>query len=109
MGSHTDEDRKQFSFDDTEPAEMREGSVLFYTGALYHGGGPNQSDEVRWGLNITYNVAWLRQEENQYLTIPREVAREFDEDLQRLVGYRSAEWLDIGADVVGMLSFERLP
>ncbi|MDH3705198.1 MAG: phytanoyl-CoA dioxygenase family protein [Acidimicrobiia bacterium] len=87
VGSHTDEDRKQFTFDHTEPAEMRRGSVLFYTGALYHGGGPNRSDVVRWGLNITYNVAWLRQEENQYLSTPLEVARELDEDLLRVMGY----------------------
>ena len=26
-----------------EPAEMPAGSVLFYTGALYHGGGANRS------------------------------------------------------------------
>ena len=32
-----------------------------------HGGGANRSDAVRAGINITYNVAWLRQEENQYL------------------------------------------
>ena len=30
---------------------------------------------VRRGLNITYNVAWLRQEENQYLRVPLDVAR----------------------------------
>ena len=26
------------------------------------------------GLNITYNVGWLRQEENQYLSVPHDVA-----------------------------------
>ena len=50
--------------------------MLFYTGALYHGGGANRSDEVRYGLNITYAVGWLRQEENQYLSVPPDVARD---------------------------------
>lgn len=86
-GSHKLEDRLEFSLEDSVPAEMSKGSVLFYTGAVYHGGGPNTTDETRVGINITYNVAWLRQEENQYLTVPREIAAELDEDLQRLMGY----------------------
>ena len=49
---------------------MPRGSVLFYSGSVYHGGGANRSDATRIGLNITYNVAWLRQEENQYLSVP---------------------------------------
>jgi len=86
-GSNRFEDRKQFGNDDTEPAEMEAGSVLFYTGSLYHGGGANRSDAVRFGLNITYAVAWLRQEENQYLSVPREIARDLPVPLLRLMGY----------------------
>ena len=86
-GSHRFADRLEFGEADTEPAEMEAGSVLLYTGALYHGGGANRSDAVRCGLNVTYNLAWLRQEENQYLSCPPEVARELPEDLLRLMGY----------------------
>jgi ectoine hydroxylase-related dioxygenase (phytanoyl-CoA dioxygenase family) len=86
-GSNHLEDGRRFTEADTIPAEMPRGSVLVYTGALYHGGGANRSDQVRCGINITYNVSWLRQEENQYLSVPIEVARTFDEDLQRLMGY----------------------
>jgi hypothetical protein len=86
-GSHRKEDRLEFQEADTEPAEMSAGSVLFYTGALYHGGGANRSDATRIGLNLTYNVAWLRQEENQYLSVPREVASQLPEKLLRLMGY----------------------
>src|SRR5690606_37496964 len=66
-GSHRFADRLSFTEADTAPAEMPAGSVLFYTGSLYHGGGANRSDATRIGVNITYAVAWLRQEENQYL------------------------------------------
>src|SRR5262245_19779473 len=66
-GSHRLEDRREFGQADTVPAEMPAGSVLFYTGSLYHGAGANRSGDTRFGPNITYAVSWLRQEENQYL------------------------------------------
>ena len=86
-GSHQAADRGHYVEADSVPAEMTRGSALFYTGAVYHGGGANRSDHVRTGLNITYNRAWLRQEENQYLSVPREVAETLPEDLLRLMGY----------------------
>ncbi len=86
-GSHRLEDRREFREHDTVPAEMPAGSVLFYTGSLYHGAGANRSDGTRFGLNITYAVSWLRQEENQYLSVPVEIARTLPEPLLRLMGY----------------------
>jgi ectoine hydroxylase-related dioxygenase (phytanoyl-CoA dioxygenase family) len=86
-GSHRLEGRREFTQADTVPAEMPAGSVLFYTGSLYHGAGANRSDEVRYGLNITYAVSWLRQEENQYLSVPADVARGLPDSLLRLMGY----------------------
>ena len=87
-GSHLLEDKLQFEQKDTIPAEMSQGSVLVYSGAVYHGGGENESDAHRLGLNVTYAVGWLRQEENQYLTVPREQARELPDDLLKLMGYQ---------------------
>ena len=55
---------------------------------LLHGGGANTSDGVRQGVNITYAVGWVRQEENQFLACPPEVARELDDDLLRMMGYQ---------------------
>jgi ectoine hydroxylase-related dioxygenase (phytanoyl-CoA dioxygenase family) len=86
-GSNHFDDRLEFGEADTEPAEMARGSVLFYTGSLYHGGGANRSQDARYGVNITYNASWLRQEENQYLSVPLEVARTLPVDLLRLIGY----------------------
>jgi ectoine hydroxylase-related dioxygenase (phytanoyl-CoA dioxygenase family) len=82
---------------------MGRGSVLFYSGSVYHGGGANRSEETRLGLNITYNVAWLRQEENQYLSCPREVAETLPTDLLRLMGY------DRGAYALGYIDDLRDP
>ena len=64
------------------------GSVVFYTGSLYHGGGANRSDHVRYGLNLTYTLGWLRQEENQYLSVPHDVARTLPDSLLKLIGYQ---------------------
>ena len=75
---------------ETEPAEMKAGSVLLYTGALYHGAGPNSTESVRIGLTIQYTLGWLRQEENQYVGNSSEVLNELSEDLLRLMGYKGA-------------------
>jgi len=91
------------SIDESVPAEMTKGSCLLYTGKVYHGGGANQSDDVRVGLNVTYNVGWLRQEENQYLSVPREIAEALDDDLLKLMGYR------IGAYALGYIDDIRDP
>jgi ectoine hydroxylase-related dioxygenase (phytanoyl-CoA dioxygenase family) len=72
---------------DAVPAEMPRGSVVLYSGRTVHGGGENRSDATRVGVNVDYVLGWLRQEENQYLACPPEVARDLPEDLQRLVGY----------------------
>lgn len=68
-------------------AEMRAGSVLIYTGGVFHGGGANVSDGDRIGLNITYTLGWLRQEENQYLACPPDIARGLLPELQAVLGY----------------------
>ena len=69
------------------PAEMKKGSVLIYTGKIYHGAGANQTDKVRQAIIINYAVGWVRQEENQYLA-PPEVARTLPDDLLKLMGYQ---------------------
>lgn len=68
-------------------AQMPAGSVLIYSGGVFHGGGANVSNGDRIGINITYTLGWLRQEENQYFSCPPEIAREFEPDLQEMLGY----------------------
>jgi ectoine hydroxylase-related dioxygenase (phytanoyl-CoA dioxygenase family) len=68
-------------------AEMKAGSVLVYSGGVFHGGGANVSNGDRIGINITYTLGWLRQEENQYLSCPPEIAKTLSPELQALIGY----------------------
>ena len=84
-----------FTLKDTVAAEMKKGSVLIYSGKTIHGGGPNKSQGWRRALNVDYCVGWLRQEENQYLVVPPELAKTLPEDFQRLIGY------DFGAASLG--------
>ena len=51
-------------------------------------GGANVSDESRYGVVLTYSAAWLRQEENQYLDVPPEIAANLSPDLQLMLGYK---------------------
>ena len=74
---------------DSIQAEMRRGACLFYDGKILHGGGANLSDQVRRAVNLTYAVGWVRQEENQYLACPAEIARTLDDDLLRMMGYQA--------------------
>ena len=86
-GSHLKPDA-DYTIEDTIAAEMTRGSALFYTGKVYHGAGENKSDKLRQAINITYAVGWVRQEENQYLATPLEIAKTLPEDLLKVMGYQ---------------------
>ena len=68
-------------------AEMKAGSVFIYTGSVLHGGGTNVTEQPRLGVFLHYAPSWLRQEENQYLSCPPEVAKDFSPELRSLIGY----------------------
>ncbi len=88
-GSHRLPGDSEFTVEDTVPVEMTRGSVMIFSGKLFHGGGQNRSNRERHLLDLGYAVSWVRQEENQYLACPPEIARTLPESLQRLMGYRS--------------------
>ena len=71
----------------TVQAVMAKGSLLLYLGSVLHGGGANRSGTPRMGLINTYSLGWLRQEENHYLAIPRDVADSYPERIRQLMGY----------------------
>jgi ectoine hydroxylase-related dioxygenase (phytanoyl-CoA dioxygenase family) len=69
------------------PAEMAKGSVLVWHGSLWHGGGANTGSTRRVGIAMNYCAGFIRQQENQQLGIPVEVARGFSPRLRKLIGY----------------------
>ncbi|MBF6600975.1 MAG: phytanoyl-CoA dioxygenase family protein [Dehalococcoidia bacterium] len=70
-----------------EIATMPAGSVMFFVGSVYHGGGANNSDRPRLGTILHYCAGWLRPQENHILGVPRELMRTLDPRLQELLGY----------------------
>jgi ectoine hydroxylase-related dioxygenase (phytanoyl-CoA dioxygenase family) len=87
-GTHlSDHSPEPFLHYDSIPATMPKGSVLVWVGSLWHGGGANHTDERRVGIAMNYCAGFMRQQENQQLGIPVEIARTFPRRLQELVGY----------------------
>ena len=87
-GSHKWDKEREPNDAEIAYAEMSPGSVLLYTGTVMHGGGENKTaSEIRTGVFLHYALNWLRQEENQYLSCPPEVAKELSPKLRSLIGY----------------------
>jgi ectoine hydroxylase-related dioxygenase (phytanoyl-CoA dioxygenase family) len=87
-GSHVRDHNPDFGAPyDSVAAEMPKGSVLVWHGSLWHGGGANSTGERRVGIAMNYCAGWIRQQENQQLGIPRDVAAGFSRRLRQLCGY----------------------
>ena len=71
-GSHLWDDARAPEPDEIISADMPAGSVLIYTGNVIHGGGANKANAPRYGVALHYVLGWLRQEENQLLTMSRD-------------------------------------
>ena len=102
-GSHRWEKDRQPTDDEIVSAEMRAGSVLLYNGTVLHGGGENTTIRERVGVLLHYTLNWLRQEENQYLSCPTEIAKGLDPGLRALMGYT------LGGPVLGFYSTPGAP
>ena len=93
LGSHRESNIHRYQSGEMEKesdiarAVMPKGSVLFYLGTTWHGGGANSTDASRAGLINTYALGWLRQEENQYLNVPRGIAEKYSRKIRDLMGY----------------------
>jgi ectoine hydroxylase-related dioxygenase (phytanoyl-CoA dioxygenase family) len=86
-GSHRSGNREALGPDDAVPAEMAKGSLLLYTGRLYHGGGANRTSDWRVGLSLQHGVGWLTQSTNQFLECPPAEVGDWPDDLLRFIGY----------------------
>ncbi len=68
-------------------AEMPAGSVLLFSGRLYHGAGANTTTRPRLGVVIDYIQPWLRPCEAHTLSTSRTEARQLPQRLQELLGF----------------------
>ncbi|MEP0709397.1 MAG: phytanoyl-CoA dioxygenase family protein [Parvibaculum sp.] len=87
-GSHTWPDGRMPGDGDRKvKAVMPAGSVVFYPGTLWHGGGANLSAAPRLAVTCQYCEPWLRTQENYFLCMSKETLRDVSEDMKRMLGY----------------------
>jgi len=67
---------------------MQRGSVAVWLGSILHGMSINHTKQPRTGISSGYSLGWLRQEENQYLACPPDIARTLPQRVQQLLGYQ---------------------
>ncbi|GAB1192678.1 hypothetical protein APSETT444_001872 [Aspergillus pseudonomiae] len=69
-------------------ADMEKGDGFIMLASAFHGGGSNVTeDEYRLAFATFITRGFLRQEENQFLSVPQDVARTYDRDIQEYIGY----------------------
>lgn len=86
-GSHRWGDRTPGADDRAQPVVMKAGSVVFFVGTLWHGGGANRSGAGRLCVTAQYCAPWCRQQENFALSVSRERVKACSEHIRRLLGY----------------------
>lgn len=114
-GSHLWDDERMPTQGETVAAQMKAGSALLWVGSVYHGGGANTSASPRTGLTMAYDLAFLRLEENHFLSIPVERVRQLPAQMQRLLGWSASStllgWVEIDGqmrdpqELLGMADF----
>lgn len=109
-----DDDRRPLA-SEAVATTMSAGSALIFLGSVYHAGGANRTrDEYRTGLTIALDASNVRQEENLYLALTREVVASYPEEIQRLLGWSAGSnamgWIEIDgqmADPIVLLRNDR--
>ena len=87
--SHLWDDRQptEADLENLEPVVMPAGSVVFFVGTLWHGGGANRSDAARLCVSAQYCAPRCRTQENYGLSVSRETVKQCSEHIQRMLGY----------------------
>jgi len=71
-------------------AEMPKGSLVMWLSRTLHGSAKSNSDQRRTGFFNSYLVDWIRQEENQFITVPPEIAENFSDQAKKVIGYSAS-------------------
>ncbi|KAJ5904764.1 phytanoyl-CoA dioxygenase family protein [Penicillium subrubescens] len=84
----------------TVPVELNPGDVFFMLASCYHGGSANTTmSEQRMIFSAFMTKGFLRQEENQYLTVPKEKLQGLSVEACRRLGFAPSEpflgWVDL--------------
>lgn len=94
-GSHLWGPERSPKVEECTYAEMEPGSALFTLGSTYHGAGENKCevgevDALRTLFAVFGQRDYFRQDQDEVLSTPLEVARRLPDDVLRLAGYYKA-------------------
>jgi ectoine hydroxylase-related dioxygenase (phytanoyl-CoA dioxygenase family) len=70
------------------PVVMPAGSVVYFLGTVWHGGGKNTSDGDRLALTVQYCQPWMRPFENQLLAVDWDRLDEIPPRTVAMMGYK---------------------
>ncbi|EXJ54950.1 uncharacterized protein A1O5_12861 [Cladophialophora psammophila CBS 110553] len=91
-GSHLQATIDPPSEQDSVYAELEAGDAFMMLASCYHGGSANKTTDEERLVYIHFMIkGYLRQEENQYLAVPREQLLQYPEFVQRKIGYEISE------------------
>ncbi|MFT6269291.1 MAG: hypothetical protein ACJAVV_002116 [Alphaproteobacteria bacterium] len=85
--SHKWDGRQRPTPDKVIQAVMPAGSVIFFLGTTWHGGGANNARSPRLAVTHQYCEAFMRQQENYLLELNKETISTLSPELRALVGY----------------------
>ncbi len=91
-GSHRWDPDRQAKPEEATQAIMTRGSALLYSGNVLHGGGSNETDEIRIGLYCGLSLSWLQPLENHFVTSGIEVLRKLPKEVGLLCGLSEEGW-----------------
>ncbi len=91
-GSHKWEPGREAKANECTKAVMARGSALLYSGNVIHGGGANNTDDIRIGFYCGLLLSWLRPIENQLITTGLAALQALPKRMQELCGYSEAGW-----------------
>ncbi len=92
-GSHTWSEDRIAKENEIAQAVMPKGSAVMWLSRTLHGAGKSRLSERRTGFFHSFIPDWLRQEENQYLSIPPEIAEKLSDRAKQVIGYSSSNSL----------------
>ncbi len=104
-GSHRWPETRVAEESEVATAEMPKGSAVFWLSRTLHGAGKSSVPGGRTGFFHSMIPNWFRQEENQYLAVPPEIASQLCEPALQLIGYRASRslgWVK-GRDIENLL------
>ena len=89
-GSHHWPEERLAKAGEIQQAVMEKGSVVLWLSRTLHGAAKSVAADNRTGYFASYIADWIRQEENQYIVVPQEVARSYSQKARQIIGYRSS-------------------